>query len=137
MFQNLLVIVGWSMLFSAKTRLSLIESQRKKVIVVVVVVVFVVVVVGSLVAEIYLLLLLIPETYLLKFCQNQVMNRWDIAGIEFPVVVGGWWSKVFPCQTQLLCCGWGCDKNLGSKENIGPKKYMSKNHFSPKHSAQR
>ena len=51
----------------------------------------------------------VPRNLHLQFHQNRVSNSWDIADIEFAVVVvvvvgGG--LKSFSCHTQLLSWGW-------------------------------
>ena len=43
-----------------------------------------------------------PRKLPLKFNQNRARNSWDIADIEFAVVVGG--LKSFSDQTQFWLC---------------------------------
>ena len=43
---------------------------------------------------------------LYEFGQNKVKNSWDIADIEFVVVVGGGGVKSFSCQKILLFPTW-------------------------------
>ena len=41
-----------------------------------------------------------PRNLRLKFGQNRVSNSWDIADVEFSVVVVGGGEKSFLCKTQ-------------------------------------